>query len=61
MSMTSEYQRFDAAAFEKAKVYPGGDWHAPQSVPWLWGEFCNVRDFFQDAAYFSDAMLLYIT
>lgn len=50
---------FDPAALNAAGLPPKGEW-TENSFPCLWQSFVRVRDFFQDAAQYGDAMLLYI-
>ncbi len=49
----------DPVALNAAGLPPKGAW-TPESFSWLWESFVWVRDFFQDAAHYGDAMLLYI-
>ncbi len=56
-------KRFDPAAFEAADIYPGG-WTVGEpeaAFEWLWVRLSAVRGFFQDAAYFGDVMLMYLS
>ncbi len=55
--------RFDPAAFEAADISPGG-WlvgEPEKAFGWLWDNITKVHAFFTDAAYFGDAMLLYLS
>jgi len=50
---------FDPAALNAAGLPPKGAW-TPESFPWLWERFTEVRDFLREAAEYGAAMLLYI-
>lgn len=49
--------RFDPAALNAARIYPGGDWD-DEALPWLSDVYAALRAFFADAAVRGDALLI---
>jgi hypothetical protein len=50
---------YDPAAFNAAGAPPSGGWREAD-FEFLWKTFCDIRDFFQVARNFNDAMLVHI-
>jgi len=61
LSVEEFRRRYDAAALDRADIYPRRWGTGPHELDWLADAFVEVSGYFRDAAAAGEAMLLYLT